>query len=127
MLACLLCNLPGFTDRDAGGYTHTEADFPRKKKLNAAIAEASKLIDAKAEEPLKAIKPRLEELATKDLPVDEFADLLRELSMREFELRRSLFESKQQDTYSVLILEQLTIILTIMREDEEAILLLLLG
>lgn len=134
MLAAILLNLADYQkparDADAGRYRFTEKDLPRKKELKKAISAFANLLD-KAQEPalnpLKKVKQRVQEYTTTDLPVDEFSDLIRELSMREFELRRSINRSSQQDPISILILEQLTIVLTFMQQDEEEILVLLMG
>lgn len=134
MLAAILLNLADYQqpqrDADAGKRYVDEKDIARKQNIKKAVSAFANLLD-KADnattKPLRKLKQRVINYSRDTLPVDDFSELIRELSMREFELRRSLLQVDQQEPITVLILEQLTIILTFMQDDEEAIIALLLG
>ena len=134
MLAAILCNLADYQqpqrDADAGKRYVDEKDITRKQNIKKAVSAFANLLDKAdntATKPLRKLKQRVINYSRDTLPVDDFSELIRELSMREFELRRSLLQVDQQEPITVLILEQLTIILTFMQDDEEAIIALLLG
>lgn len=122
MLAAILLNLPDYQKkRDAdASFMQDRRNF--KKRIN----EFAELLDESEIKPLRQLKQRVVKYAEDKATLSESSELLRELSMREFELRQSAFQSNQQDSYTVLILEHLTFILSYMQEQEEEILLLLM-
>lgn len=122
MLAALLLNLPDYQKkRDAdASFMQDRRNF--KKRIN----EFAELLDQSEVKPLRQLKQRIVKYAKDESTLSESSELLRELSMREFELRQSAFQTNQQDSYTVLILEHLTFILSYMQEQEEEILLLLM-
>lgn len=128
MLAAILLNLSDYQntgDASPPKKYISPNQIKRQKNIHEEVAKLSKLLDnVTTLEPLKQIEPKIKAYSENKLPIHGLSELIRELSMREFELKRDI---QHHDPHSVLILEHITIILTIMRDDEDAIIALLLG
>lgn len=135
MLAALLLNLPDYLkqpDADAGivKKARRRVELPEGVPITvddviAAADELEAVIEQ--EESLKPLPSKVRDyVSTSVLSVDDISNLQAELAMREFEYRQRLQEGKQQEV-TLLILEQISVILRFVQDDEEAILALLLS
>lgn len=135
MLAALLLNLPDYLkqpDADAGivKKARRRVELPEGVPITvddviAAADELEAVIEQ--EESLKKLPEKVRDyVSTNVLSVDDISNLQAELAMREFEYRQRLQEGKQQEV-TLLILEQISVILRFVQDDEEAILALLLS
>lgn len=137
MLAALLVNLADYQQpgRDADGGAAVR-ERPRRVLPDRPITrddviqaanELEELIEQ--EQSLKPIPKKVRTyVAAEVVQVDEVSNLQAELAMREFELRQRLQEADQEQRYiSLLILEQISVILRYVQDEEEAIIALLLA
>ena len=130
MLAALLLNLEAQTPSRVLPATPKKRrkEFLVRDKLKAweaaqALSEA--LEEVEQSEPVKALKklkPAIQKYAQDE--VADYSDLLRQLSMREFELRQQVH---QEDPTWVLVLESLVILKTYLEQDEEDVFVLLMS
>lgn len=140
MLAALLLNLvegeppqPVGLDADAGVVSKPQRrlELPdRPVTRDDVIAAADRLEELiEQEQSLKAVPKKVREYVTTDVvSVDDVSNLQSELAMREFEYRQRLQEADQENRYmTILILEQISVILRYVQDDEEAIIMLLLS
>lgn len=135
MLAALLLNLPDYLKQpDAGAGIVKKAkrrvELPQGVPITvddviAAADELEAMIEQ--EDSLKPLPDKVRDyVAANVVSVDDISSLQLELAMREFEYRQRLQEGKQQEL-TLLILEQISVILRFVQDDEEAILSLLLS
>jgi ElaB/YqjD/DUF883 family membrane-anchored ribosome-binding protein len=125
MLAALLLNLDvEAPPQQLGGGGHSR---DQRKRLKALAENFTELLSQEVPDsvkPLQRLKKRVKRVV--EAQPDELSELIRDLSMRSFELRQASVQSSQQEPIKLLILEQVTILLILMQEQEEEAFLLLL-
>lgn len=138
MLAALLLNLPDYpppvqqNDADAGIAKKQRRKYlpegpVTRDDVELAVAELEQQIESDSQ-IAPVVKKAKQYIAKPVLETREIADFSRELSMLEFEYRQKMLQADQQQRVQMLlVLEQITIILRLVQDDEEAMILLLLS
>lgn len=135
MLAAILLNLPDYQRRGrSGGIIYDEPES-RGKRISEAVSQ----INALAASPkLLGLKKKVRKVASQvkayqDAPtvgIRDVADTHAALQALEYELRQTA-EKQQQDQERnrviLMVLDQITVMLHFLQEDEEAVLVLLLS
>lgn len=125
MLAALLCNLPT-RDADAAPkrrYINADDVYDKQTREQAILTAARRLEELATEEvadTVAEVVPRIEQYAENKTDTQELSSLLARLAALEFELRQ------KPDVTNLLILSEVSVVLTFLRDDEEAILAILL-
>lgn len=141
MLAAILLNLPDYQKQADGGggrvaskprrYINAD-DLPQSR--TEAILTASKRLEEltegvstpEAAKPVRDVLPQVSEYAENNTDVQALSSLLAALAAIEFELRQEAMRENTDRLRNLEILEQVSVILTYLRDDEEAILAILL-
>lgn len=137
MLAALLVNLADYQQpaRDAdGGAAVRERPrrvLPDRPVTRDDVIQAANELEvlAEQEKSLRAVPKKVRDyVAAEVVQVDEVSNLQAELSVLEFEYRQSMLREQQEDRLqTILILEQISVILRYVQDEEEAIIALLLA
>jgi hypothetical protein len=131
MLAALLTNLPDYQqpgkDADAAPakrrYINADDVYNKQTRSEAILTAARRLEELATEEvadTVAEVVPRIEQYAENEIDTQELSSLLARLAALEFELRQ------KPDVTNLLILTEVSVVLTFLRDDEEAILAILL-
>jgi hypothetical protein len=131
MLAALLTNLPDYQQpgRDADAapakrrYINPDDVYNKQNREQAILTAARRLEELATEEvadTVAEVVPRIEQYAENKTDTQELSSLLARLAALEFELRQ------KPDVTNLLILSEVSVVLTFLRDDEEAILAILL-
>ena len=125
MLAALLCNIPS-RDADAAPkrrYINADDVYDKQTRSEAILTAAKRLEELATDEvadTVAEVLPRIEQYADNETDTQELSSLLARLAALEFELRQ------KPDVTNLLILSEVSVVLTFLRDDEEAILAILL-
>jgi hypothetical protein len=131
MLAALLTNLPDYQQpgRDADAapakrrYINADDVYDKQTREQAILTAARRLEELATDEvadTVAEVVPRIEQYAENKTDTQELSSLLARLAALEFELRQ------KPDVTSLLVLQEVSVVLTFLRDDEEAILAILL-
>jgi hypothetical protein len=134
MLAAILLNLPDYQqpgkDADAAPakrYINADDVYNKQTRSEAILTAARRLeeltegVDTPAAvKPVAEVLPQIEQYAENRVDTQELSSLLARLAALEFELRQ------KPDVTSLLVLQEVSVVLTFLRDDEEAILAILL-
>lgn len=134
MLAAILLNLADYQqparDADAGKVRYYEYERKdRRKEMFDAAAELEVLLDAapKVAKPIKKLLDKAKRYADNALSVEDQSNFYAELAARAFEIRQEMERRVDDQIQYLIVLEQITVFLTYLREDEDDLLVLLLG
>ncbi len=125
MLAALLCNIPS-RDADAAPkrrYINADDVYDKQTRSEAILTAARRLEELATDEvadTVAEVVPRIEQYAENKTDTQELSSLLARLAALEFELRQ------KPDVTSLLVLQEVSVVLTYLRDDEDAILAILL-
>jgi hypothetical protein len=126
VLAALLCNIPS-RDADAAPkrrYINADDVYDKQTRSEAILTAAKRLEELATDEvadTVAEVLPRIEQYADNETDTQELSSLLARLAALEFELRQ------KPDVTNLLILSEVSVVLTFLRDDEEAILAILLS
>jgi hypothetical protein len=130
MLAAILLNLPDYQqpgkDADAAPakrYINADDVYNKQTRSEAILTAAKRLEELATDEvadTVAEVVPRIEQYADNKTDTQELSSLLARLAALEFELRQ------KPDVTNLLILSEVSVVLTFLRDDEEAILAILL-
>lgn len=130
MLAALLLNQ---RVKDAGITKKREyVDFERKdrrQEMFDAAERLDKILNGapKVAKPVKKLIDKAKRYADNGLSVEDQSSFYAELAARAFEIRQEMERRIDNQVQYLVVLEQITVFLTYLREDEDDILVLLLG
>lgn len=130
MLAALLLNQ---RVKDAGITKKREyVDYERKdrrQEMFDAAERLDKLLNGapKVAKPVKKLIDKAKRYADNGLSVEDQSSFYAELAARAFEIRQEMERRIDNQVQYLVVLEQITVFLTYLREDEDDILVLLLG
>lgn len=130
MLAALLLNQ---RVKDAGITKKREyVDYERKdrrQEMFDAAERLDKLLNGapKVAKPVKKLIDKVKRYADNGLSVEDQSNFYAELAARAFEIRQEMERRIDNQVRYLVVLEQITVFLTYLREDEDDILVLLLG
>lgn len=134
MIGALLLNLEDYQqparDADAGKVRYYEYERKdRRQEMFDAAKELEVLLDAapKVAKPVKNLLDKAKRYADNALSVEDQSTFHAELAARAFEIRQEMQKRVDDQIQYLIVLEQITVFLTYLREDEEDILVLLLG
>lgn len=132
MLAALLLNLPDQRRQDGDGGKARQDVAYRSNRRQVALQAAEKLEEyiggtKKLEAVKKAAKRVKSYIEQPETSADQVFELSRQIQMREFELRQELAKRDAQSAIDYLfVLEQFSVFVQLLQDDEEEILVLLM-
>ena len=136
MIGALLLNLRrNKRDADAAPRRYVNTDeIPDKESRKNAILTAARRLDEltegdttpKAAKPVREVLAQVEQYADNESDTQDISALLARLAALEFELRQEAIKQNTEQAQYLAILSEVSVVLTYLRDDEEAILAILL-
>ena len=137
-LAALLLNNFRKKKRDADAnpvkrYVRPDEVYDKESRQQAILTAARRLEELTegvttppAAKPVREVIAQVEQYADNETDTQGLSDLLARLAALEFELRQEILKQTPEQVTYLAILEQISVVLTFVRDDEEAILAILL-
>lgn len=137
-LAALLLNNFRKKKRDADAapirrYVRPDEVYDKESRQQAILTAARRLEELtegdttpEAAKPVREVLAQVEQYAEQDTDTQALSDLLARLSAIEFELRQEMLKQTPDQALCLSILTEISVVLTFVRDDEEAILAILL-
>lgn len=137
-LAALLLNNFRKKKRDADAnpvkrYVRPDEVYDKESRQQAILTAARRLEELTegvttppAAKPVREVIAQVEQYADNETDTQGISDLLARLAALEFELRQEILKQTPEQVQILAILEQVSVVLTFVRDDEEAILAILL-
>ena len=137
-LAALLLNNFRKKKRDADAnpvkrYVRPDEVYDKESRQQAILTAARRLEELTegvatppAAKPVREVLAQVEQYADNETDTQGLSDLLARLAAIEFELRQEILKQTPEQVTYLAILEQVSVVLTFVRDDEEAILAILL-
>lgn len=137
-LAALLLNNFRKKKRDADAnpvkrYVRPDEVYDKESRQQAILTAARRLEELTegvttppAAKPVREVIAQVEQYADNETDTQGLSDLLARLAALEFELRQEMLKQTPEQVTYLAILEQISVVLTFVRDDEEAILAILL-
>lgn len=138
-LAALLLNNFRKKKRDADAapirrYVRPDEVYDKESRTEAILTAARRLEELtegdttpKAAKPVREVLAQVEQYAEQDTDTQALSELLARLSAIEFELRQEMLKQIPDQAQYLAILTEISVVLTFVRDDEEAILAILLS
>lgn len=138
-LAALLLNNYRKKKRDADAapirrYVRPDEVYDKESRTEAILTAARRLEELtegdttpEAAKPVREVLAQVEQYAEQDTDTQALSDLLARLSAIEFELRQEMLKQTPDQAQYLAILTEISVVLTFVRDDEEAILAILLS
>lgn len=136
-LAALLLN--NFRKKKRGAdaaprrYVRPDEVYDKESRQQAILTAARRLEELtegsttpEAAKPVREVLAQVEQYAEQDTDTQALSELLARLSAIEFELRQEAFKQTPEQAQYLAILTEISVVLTFARDDEEAILAILL-
>lgn len=136
-LAALLLNNFRKKKRDADAaprrYIRPDEVYDKESRTEAILTAAKRLEELtegdttpEAAKPVREVLAQVEQYAEQDTDTQALSELLARLSAIEFELRQEMLKQTPDQALCLSILSEISVVLTFVRDDEEAILAILL-
>ncbi len=136
-LAALLLNNFRKKKRDADAapkrYIRPDEVYDKESRTEAILTAARRLEELtegvstpEAAKPVREVLAQVEQYAEQDTDTQALSELLARLSAIEFELRQEMLRQTPEQAQCLAILTEISVVLTFVRDDEEAILAILL-
>lgn len=114
-------------------YVRPDEVYDKESRTEAILTAARRLAELtegvstpEAAKPVRKVLAQVEQYADNETDTQGISDLLARLAAIEFELRQEILKQTPEQAQYLAILDQISVVLTFVRDDEEAILAILL-